>query len=722
LLFAGATFPRKISQWNEIMSVEDGTSKENRRIADRLTAVRHGRFVGRRAELELFRSALQTDELPFVVLYIYGPGGIGKTTLLREYARIAAESGRPVVHLDARNVDLSPPGFLLALRQSMGLGEEELPLAKRAWPPNGVLLIDTYETLAPLDAWLRETFLPQLPAQNLVVIAGRNPPAPAWRTDIDWASLTHIVSLANLDPEDGRIYLAKRGVPDDRCAMALAFTHGHPLALALVADVLRRGDRLAAFDPGSEPDVVQVLLERLVQDVPSREHRLALEVCVLAWTTTEAMLADVLNVSDAHTLFKWLSRLSFVEYGPHGLFPHDLAREVLYADLRWRNANDSQRLIQRLAAYLYTRLEQAHGIEQQRIWFDLLNLYRHNTFFETYFEWATLGTAFAEPASDKDHATIVAMVQQHEGNGSAKIAHYWLRRQPAAFLIFRSVDGGVIGFMAQLTLHQATPEDMAEDPAVSAAWHFVQRNGPLRAGEEIVYLRFWMSAVAYQGVSPALNLVAINSSIYWTTHTKLAWNFIPTADPAFHEPHLTSIHIWRSPETDFEIDGRQYGVFAHDWRVEPAAMWLNIKSGLASLSAPYLPSQTATPSPPLLVLTQTEFAEAVRQALRDFTRLDRLAMNPLMRTRLAQNMAKEEAVPAMLQTLLREAVATLSSNAKDIKFHRAIWHTYFEPAPTQERAAELLNLPFNTYRYQLSTGLERIVDWLWQREIRSADH
>ena len=310
------------------MSKQNAASEQSPRIADRLAAARHGRFVGRMAELELFRSALLAAEPPFVVLHIYGPGGVGKTTLLREYARAAAECGRPVVQLDGRNVDPSPPGFLLALRQTIGLEGRELSTTLPAWPPTGVMLIDTYETLAPLDAWLRETFLPQLPAQSLVVIAGRNPPAPAWRTDIDWADLTQIVSLRNLRPEESQTYLVTRGIPDDQHADALAFTHGHPLALALVADVLRRGDKLATFNPGSEPDVVRALLERLVQDIPSLEHRLALEVCVLAWATTEAMLADVLNVEDAHALFEWLRQLSFIEHGRYGIFPHDPTREV----------------------------------------------------------------------------------------------------------------------------------------------------------------------------------------------------------------------------------------------------------------------------------------------------------------------------------------------------------------------------------------------------------
>jgi hypothetical protein len=88
-----------------------------------------------------------------------------------------------------------------------------------------------------------------------------------------------------------------------------------------------------------------------------------------------------------------------------------------------------------------------------------------------------------------------------------------------------------------------------------------------------------------------------------------------------------------------------------------------------------------------------------------------------MRTRLVADTTNLAASPARLQALLREAAATLKATSRDTKFHRAIWHTYFEPAPTQEGAAELLGLPFNTYRYHLAKAIERITDWLWQREL-----
>jgi hypothetical protein len=95
---------------------------------------------------------------------------------------------------------------------------------------------------------------------------------------------------------------------------------------------------LLMMSSSSEPSLIA--LARIETVKRRKRYRcLELEVCILAWATTEAMLADVLDAADAHHLFEWLRRLSFIEHGPYGLFPHDLAREVLDADLRWRNSD-----------------------------------------------------------------------------------------------------------------------------------------------------------------------------------------------------------------------------------------------------------------------------------------------------------------------------------------------------------------------------------------------
>jgi hypothetical protein len=697
------------------MSSQHRADEPPPRIADRLAAARRGRFVGRQDEIALFRNALLAAEPPFAVLHLHGPGGVGKTTLLREYARIAAECGRTAVRLDGRDVDPSPAGFLRALRHALGPEGSDQPAPLPDWPGDGVLLIDTYETLAALDTWLRETLVPQLPARSMVVLAGRNAPALAWRTDVDWADLTAIVPLLNLRPEECQTYLAARGIPADRHAAALAFTHGHPLALALVADVLGRDETVASFDPASEPEVIRILLERLVRDMPDARHRLALEVCTLARVTTERMLAEVLREEDARDLFAWLRQLTFVEQGPYGLFPHDLAREVLEAEARWRDLSGYRRLGWRVHRHLRGRVIRSGGVEQQRLQLESLFALRADPVMDGFFDLDALEGVYAEPATAADAGAIVAMVRAHEGVESAAIARHWLARQPQAFQVFRAGVAEPFGFMAHLALHLATPDDLAADPASGAALAFVRRYGPAAPGEEIVHLRFWMHRVAYQAITVAINLAAMNIVTHVTTRPNMAWNFVAMADPDFWQPHFTGLNWPRSPEADFTVGGRRYGAFAHDWRVGPAATWMSSDRP----QMPFDPARRAAPAAPPS-LARDEFAAAVRQALRDYTRPDRLADSPLLRSRLVGGAAGQAGTPDALCGLLREATESLTTNPRDLKLHRALWHTYFAPAPTQEAAAELLGLPFNTYRYQLANGIDRVVGWLWRREQEAA--
>jgi hypothetical protein len=59
----------------------------------------------------------------------------------------------------------------------------------------------------------------------------------------------------------------------------------------------------------------------------------------------------------------------------------------------------------------------------------------------------------------------------------------------------------------------------------------------------------------------------------------------------------------------------------------------------------------------------------------------------------------------------------LQVSPRGAKLYRALYHTYLQPAPTQEQAAELLDVPFSTYRRHLKMGVERVAELLWQQEI-----
>ena len=127
-----------------------------------IEAIRRRMFVGRGYETALFRAALAGEERARV-FFIYGPGGTGKTALLSEFAAMASESGLTCAAIDAREVEPSPAGFLDALRRGLRLGEGEDWLKVLERIGRVAILVDGFESLEPLEAWLRRELLPRLP-------------------------------------------------------------------------------------------------------------------------------------------------------------------------------------------------------------------------------------------------------------------------------------------------------------------------------------------------------------------------------------------------------------------------------------------------------------------------------------------------------------------------------------------------------------------------------
>jgi hypothetical protein len=110
----------------------------------------------------------------------------------------------------------------------------------------------------------------------------------------------------------------------------------------------------------------------------------------------------------------------------------------------------------------------------------------------------------------------------------------------------------------------------------------------------------------------------------------------------------------------------------------------------------------------------------VRDALRHLTSPDLLRRNALVHSRVVTERvgveAAIEARVAALQALLHEVVASLGASPRRAKLQRALYHTYLEPAGSQEQVAELLDLPFSTYRDHLKAGTQLVREILWQLE------
>jgi len=201
----------------------------------------------------------------------------------------------------------------------------------------------------------------------------------------------------------------------------------------------------------------------------------------------------------------------------------------------------------------------------------------------------------------------------------------------------------------------------------------------------------------------------------WLGRPRLSWYYMAPADPEAMAAFMDYVYFDRAPDADFEVDGRSYAVFARDWRRRGSLDWLKRMAERELGDEPAV-AETA----PVPALSRAEFADAVRRALRDLRCPGALAANSLARTRMVRERAAELPAPEALRELLHEAVDALRGDPRSEKLVRALESTYLRPAPTQEAAAELLDLPFSTYRGHLTRGLERVVDWLWQRELDGA--
>jgi hypothetical protein len=655
-------------------------------------------FVGREAELELVRTALDAAEPSFSVLWLTGPGGIGKSSLLDMVAEEAeATRGVNVVRLDGRELAPAPREVRSALPETGRL----------------VLLIDAYERLLALDGWIRTGLLPGLAADTLTVIAGRDPPGPEWRSDPAWRRLLRVVALRNLGPEESRRYLSACGVEPAAHDRLVEVTHGHPLGLSLLADLVAGGGEVQV-DPLS-PDLVATLVRRFVDVVPAGERRRALEACALSRVTTEALVRDALELDEAQGVFAWLRDLSFVESGPDGLFPHDLARDVLDADLRWRDPDGYKRLFRRVAGHVYGGLKSSRGRERQRAAFDLKFLFRNVPSVLSPVDWDAWGHHYPEVAGPSDGPRILELVRAAEGEASAAVAERWLDRQPEGFLVVRDEDDDVRGFLGLLDLTSAGEQDRRADPGADAAWEHAHRAAPPRPDETITLTRFVVDREGYQGPSPTLNATPVATLLRYLDTPRLAWDFLALYEPEPWDEYFALADLPRAPGADFQVGGRRYGLYGHDFRRVPvdALMELWTERGLAG-DVTWRPAPVDEP----LVLSQPDFTDAVRQGLRDLHRPDLLARNPLLRTRLARDFAGPQPPDAdALARLLVAAVGALRRHPRDDKLLRAVERTYVRPAPNQEAAAEVLGLPFSTYRRHLTQGVQRVVDGLWDHEL-----
>ncbi|MFC8173948.1 ATP-binding protein [Streptomyces sp. NPDC057242] len=659
-------------------------------VGERLSSARVRAFIGREAEVRRFEEALSGDPRAPFAFYAVGPGGIGKSALLRCLADRARTAGRPVLELDGRFVSRDPADFERAAACFLDV-------------PDTVLLVDSFEHCQWLEGWLWQRFLPRAADGALVVLAGRLAPQPQWTADPAWAGLLHVAELEPFSEEQSMSLLAAARIRPELRDRVLRFAGGNPLALSLAAAAGPAGWS-GEEDRAPSADVLRTLLAGLIGEVPTAAHRRALEVAAQAHSTSEELLASVFPEEDVHPLFAWLRDLPFMESTQRGLHPHDAARETLAADLRWRAPHAFTAMRRRLAEEYLRMLREA---PEEQVWAatdELFYLFREVESLARLRTWDREDEVHERPLRPDDIDTVLAMAEETEGAASRDLVRYWIRRQPQAFSVFRLVaTGRTVAFTARLTLAAPPdPEEAATDPVVAAAWEHAAATAPVGAGENIGMTRFSVYPERYQIPSRVIDLSNSRAQAGAARDRARAHGFLVYRDADAWAARFEG--VMGDTGARPRVGEHTYGLFSIDWRRVPVETWL--RHLISATDVPVLSGPSGT--------SRTAFDQAVREALTHWRDTAAFAACALLRTRLAADLTgpAEE-----LRTLLRQAVDDLGRDPRGVRARDALTAGHFSGAPTQEAAARRLGLPYGTYRRHLRQGLDLLCEALWQREL-----
>ncbi|MGG5260392.1 LuxR C-terminal-related transcriptional regulator [Phycicoccus avicenniae] len=464
-------------------------------IADRVRESAAREFVGRRRELDVLVGAVRATDPPFLVAVVHGPGGIGKSSLVRR-ALAAMPADVRCVHLDGRDVEPTPEGFCRAVGGALGIADPAPTPATLARALDGrrtVLVVDTYEVLGLLDAWLRTRFLPAMPASTLTVLAGRDRPAAAWYSAPGWGGLVTELPLGALEPDDADALLRSRGLDAEQASRAADFARGHPLALELAAASVRAdpaGDRDGPSAPAG-------LLEAFLGDLSGPVVE-AVEAASTVRRVTQPLLAAVLGGADDR--FDLLRDLPFVEAAGDGLLLHDVVRDTVGQDLAVRDPERRRTYRRRALEHLTAR---GAGSDSWQHTADLMFLVENPVLRDACFPSAR-PEHWVEAAGPQDRTAVLDITARHEPEAARRLLEQWWDRHPGSFSVARGAGGEVEAFVQIIPLDEADPVLLQTDP-VAAEWAAHLREDPVPPDGTVLLMRRWLGRDSGELRSPAVS-------------------------------------------------------------------------------------------------------------------------------------------------------------------------------------------------------------------------
>lgn len=317
-------------------------------------------FIGRSRERALFDSWLDNPEAPLTIVTVTGISGVGKSTLLSEFMRMASDKLIMSLWLDGRTFTPTPVAFIEYLSTTISL--ESLkeqpayplqPLIEASSDTRVLLCIDNYEDLRILERWFTEAFIPKFSPRGIMIMLASRPKFNVhWHTNPLLKAHIHDINLTNFTMEETASYITSVGNPlNDQLGNVFRMTEGHPLALALTVEAVENQDLLL---DEKNPIVSQHISANLLRELTQPRLQPVIDVLTVLQTANQELLSLATGSPITIHEYQTLQELSFIRSTPHGISLHDVARLHLLRDFKLREPNRLQQLRQHILQIMYT--------------------------------------------------------------------------------------------------------------------------------------------------------------------------------------------------------------------------------------------------------------------------------------------------------------------------------------------------------------------------------
>lgn len=533
-------------------------SSKSRKISDRLSHVARSSFVGRQNELALLSSAIRSDDSPFVVAFIHGPGGIGKSLLVQ----VLLSSFGPDVNqyvMDCRHIEPTPHGFLSALGRALDMPEE--PNHQRILKhlsetgQRTVLALDTYETFGLMDTWLRQEFVPNLTDNVLTIIAGRQTPNEAWFTAPGWQGLCREIELRGLSDEEVREMMVSRGLTQPQMERVKRFARGYPLVLEMAATAIRSQPDLE-IAAGPPPKILQQLTHVFLAGFAAETVEAA-EAASAVRRVTEPLLRALLDVSSVREVFNKLQSLPFIDVTTEGLRFHDVVHDTISKDLAWRDSERYRTYRKRAWHYFFKESRECFADNLWQCTADMLYLIQNPVVREAFFPEG-VSEHIVEPATDGDAEDIKEIVTTTEPEQSARLIEQWWEKHSESFSVAKTRDGSLSAFYIVFDPRDADPKLLEEDP-LTAAWSRHLNENPINDGERALFLRRWLARTTGEAPSPAQGACWLDiKRVYMALRPSLRRLYTTVTDLATYAPIVVPLGFAPIEEANATVGGIVY--------------------------------------------------------------------------------------------------------------------------------------------------------------------